>query len=206
MATIKTRIGPADHGRPMSLDEFREADEEPGYRYELSKGVVDVVEVPNDPHRQIVWNLEKTFVRYDLTHPGVILCGGGGGEFQLALEDMASQRHPDAGVVLRGTPPDARGRRQPSLVVEVVSSGSEHRDYEEKRQDYQTFGSREYWIVDPALQQVTVLVRHDSPAGPSWRERIFRGEEPILSEVLPGLAGTVAELWIDADLDTNGAG
>ena len=106
MSTLKTRIGPLDNGRSMSLDEFRDAEGIPGYRYELAKGVVEVVQVPNDPHRQIVWNLDKLFFRYDLTHPGVILCGGGGGEFQLIVEPMASERHPDAGVVLRGTPPD----------------------------------------------------------------------------------------------------
>ena len=38
MATIATRIGPADHGRAMSLEEFLEAEEEPGYRCELARG------------------------------------------------------------------------------------------------------------------------------------------------------------------------
>ena len=48
MATTTIRIGPADHGRTMTLEEFREADEEPGYRYELARGVLEVTEVPND--------------------------------------------------------------------------------------------------------------------------------------------------------------
>ena len=34
-ATSTIRIGPADHGRTMSLDEFIEAELEEGYRYEL---------------------------------------------------------------------------------------------------------------------------------------------------------------------------
>ena len=34
MSVVKLRIGPADHGRPMTLDELLEAEEEPGYRYE----------------------------------------------------------------------------------------------------------------------------------------------------------------------------
>ena len=38
MSTTRIQIGPADHGRRMTLDEFREADEEPGYRYELAGG------------------------------------------------------------------------------------------------------------------------------------------------------------------------
>ena len=31
------RIGPADHGRRMSLQEFLDAEEEEGYRYELAR-------------------------------------------------------------------------------------------------------------------------------------------------------------------------
>ena len=51
------RIGPADNGRVMSLEEFREAEVEEGYRYELARGVLEVSEVPNDPHGKIVWNI-----------------------------------------------------------------------------------------------------------------------------------------------------
>lgn len=39
MASIATPLGPADHGRVMSLDEFLEAEEEPGYLCELARGV-----------------------------------------------------------------------------------------------------------------------------------------------------------------------
>ena len=59
MATVTStmRIGPADHGRLMTLEEFQEAEEEEGYRYELARGVLEVTEVPNDPHGVVVWNL-----------------------------------------------------------------------------------------------------------------------------------------------------
>jgi hypothetical protein len=52
----RLRIGPADHGRVMTLEEFREAEEEQGYRYELARGVLEVSEVPNDPHGVVVCN------------------------------------------------------------------------------------------------------------------------------------------------------
>ena len=38
------RVGLADHGRTMTLEEFREAEEEDGYRYELARGVLEVGE------------------------------------------------------------------------------------------------------------------------------------------------------------------
>ena len=50
MATVNAiRIGPADHGRKMTLEEFREAEEEGGYCYELARGVLEVTYVPGEP-------------------------------------------------------------------------------------------------------------------------------------------------------------
>src|SRR5215210_6877066 len=129
MATVALRIGPADHGRAMTLEEFLEAEEEPGYRYELARGVLEVTEVPNDPHGQIVSNLHWAFVDYLRQHPGSIRRTGGAGEFRLWIPGMVSGRNPDLAIVFHGTPPDARGRRPPGLVVEVVSEGGEGRDY-----------------------------------------------------------------------------
>jgi Uma2 family endonuclease len=197
MATITNRIGPADHGRAMTLDEFREAEEEPGYRYELARGVLEVTEVPNDPHGQIVWNLHRAFVAYDLAHPGLILRYGGASEFRLWLPGMMSGRNPDAAVVLRGTPRDERGRRPPVLAIEVVSEGGATRDYETKRQEYLVYGLREYWIVDPQTRCVTVLSRD----GDVWVERLFQGDQTIETRVLPGFVGRVADLWLDAEAD-----
>ena len=38
MSTVQSKLGPADHGRAMTLDEFDDADYEPGYKYELIDG------------------------------------------------------------------------------------------------------------------------------------------------------------------------
>ena len=69
MATINTllRIGPADNSRVMSLEEFREAEVEEGYRYELARGVLEVTEVPDDDHGQIVCNLYSMIRDYAQT-------------------------------------------------------------------------------------------------------------------------------------------
>jgi hypothetical protein len=52
MATLALtkRIGPADSGRLMTLDEFREAEVDEGCLYELARGILEVSEVPSDPH------------------------------------------------------------------------------------------------------------------------------------------------------------
>ena len=194
MATVTTplRIGPADRGRAMTLEEFLDADVKEGYRYELARGVLEVNQVANDPHGDVVCNLYRGVARYDERHPGMIHSFGGGSEFQFIIPGLASGRNPDLGVVLRGAPRDWRGRRLPALAAEVVSRGSITRDYQAKREEYLAYGLLEYWIVDPMERKVTVLTRR----GDIWSEAVFRGDQVIASLVLPGFATTVAELWV----------
>ena len=191
MSMVQLRIGPADHGRRLSLDEFREADEAEGYRYELAAGVLEVTEVPGTVHRRVVGNLYRAIARYDQDHPGIVETFGGGAEFRLWITGRASGRNPDLGVVLEGTPPDARGRTQPALVAEVVSKSSALRDCETKRLEYLLFGIREYWIVDPLSRRVTVLIRAEE----AWTEHVAQGDRPLPSQVLPGLACRALDLW-----------
>jgi len=65
MATVAPplRIGPADDGRMMSLEEFRETEELDEYRYELARGVLEVTDVPNDSHCVVVCNLYHAISR-----------------------------------------------------------------------------------------------------------------------------------------------
>jgi Uma2 family endonuclease len=197
MATVAAPlcVSPADHGRTMTLEEFREAEETDGYRYELARGVLEVSEVPNEPHRVVVCNLYRAVNRFEERHSGVIHSYGGGNEFRFWLPGLISGRNPDLGVVLRGAAKDWRGRRVPALAAEVVSRRSIKRDYETKREEYLAYGLLEYWIVDPLKLQVTVLTRR----GDVWDEAVFRDEQVIVSLILPGFATTVAELWAGID-------
>ena len=195
MATIATRIGPADHGRAMTLQEFLDAEVEEGYRYELARGVLEVTNVPNDPHGQVVYNIYRIVVKYDADHPGVILRSGGGNEFQLLLPGMSSGRNPDFSNALHGAPRNYRRRRDPVLVAEIVSEDSVDRDYRVKREEYLAFGILEYWIIDLLERKLTLLIRD----GDTWVERVLKGDQPIPSLVLPGLEATVADLWKDLE-------
>ncbi|MGO9463869.1 MAG: Uma2 family endonuclease [Isosphaeraceae bacterium] len=202
MSTVKFRIGPRDAGRKMSLEEFREVEGEPGYLYELARGVLEVVEIPADDHGQIVDNLHEMISRYRRLHPGLIRRICHGSDIRLLIPELDSDRHPDLAIVFRSAPKSDRGRQVPQLVSEVVSPGARarRRDYEEKAEEFLRMGIDEYWIVDPKLQGVTVLTRVDDPAGPRWNERYFAGDDMIESALLADFQGRVSELWIDAEI------
>jgi Uma2 family endonuclease len=193
MATIAhPRIGPADHGRPMTLDEFIDADFEEGWLYELARGVIDVTEVPLPKHGRIVRRLAQLFILYDIEHPGVIDYGAGGGECRLRLPGMQSDRHPDQAIYLSPQPQgrDPWRRWVPHIVVEVVSRGGQDRDYVEKREEYLRAGVAEYWILDPFKRQMLVLRR----VADVWEEQVVTADATYRTDLLPGLEVRPREL------------
>ena len=50
----------------------------------------------------------------------------------------------------------------PDLLVEVVSKGSVVRDYVEKKNDFEAFGVKEYWLIDPLNETIIVYSLQDN--------------------------------------------
>jgi Uma2 family endonuclease len=190
--SLDLRIGPADHGRRMSLPQFAKAHGRPGHRYELNRGVVQVVDVPGLPHGDVLYRLDLQLIPWEADHPGAVRFHAPGDRCALRLPGMQSERHPDLALYLR-PPPDARDpweRWIPEIVVEVVSPGGEDRDYEEKRHEYLAVGVQEYWIIDPARGAMIVLIR----TGDVWREE--HPPQVYSTPLLPGLAVDIARLFV----------
>jgi Uma2 family endonuclease len=186
MATATRRkLGPADNGQRMTLDEFLDAEWHEGWLYELARGVVVVTEVPGMPHGMVVWRVSTLFGAYEAANPDRITYRGGGMESRIRLPGMQSDRHPDQAVYLTHPPRGPRpwARWVPAIVVEVVSRGGEHRDYVEKREEYLRFGVLEYWIFDRFKGQMLVLRRE----GDTWREVPVSLDATYETELLPGL-------------------
>lgn len=201
MATTRSRISLADHGRKMTLEEFREADEEPGYLYELARGVLRVIDFPGDYHSQVIHNVHEAFSDCRRVQPYSILWVGHGSDIRLIIPELESDRHPDLAVVFRDAARTARGRQIPALIVEVVSPGkrAQKRDFEDKREEYLNLGIREYWTVDPLTRRVVILNRRGEATCPAWESREFHEDDVIVSELLPGFEGRVSEFWLDLE-------
>ncbi len=179
------RIGPDSDGQPMSLDDFARSEGEPGYVYELNRGVVVVVRVPGMPHGRNVRVFMKSLEAYDTDHPGVIDYIAGGSNTAVRMPKMQTERHPDVSVYLLRPPVDSDQPWDfwtPDIVIEVVSKGGERRDYDEKRDDYLAAGVRLYWIVDPRRRTITVLTRQ----GDAWSEQVLDEHAALTTPLLPG--------------------
>jgi Uma2 family endonuclease len=179
------KVGPSDNGRRMSLDDFDEAEVQPGFHYELSRGVITVSDVPDARHFAMVNEVRRQLSKYDLEHPGEIFGIAGGGECKIPLQEVQSERHPDLAVYK--TPPPGEGNVWgmwiPEIVIEVISSQSRHRDYEEKPDEYLQFGISEYWIIDEEKRKMVVLKRSRG----EWQEQSIKPPKIYKPNLLPGL-------------------
>ncbi len=185
MLKAAIKVGPADHGRRMSLADFDHAEVQEGYLYELGRGVIVVSDVPKKRHLFQVLSIRDQLFEYKLAQPGGIQVVASGSECKILVAGYESERHPDLSVY-KTLPPEGEeiwSTWIPELVIEVVSPGSKSRDYQEKREEYLAFGVLEYWIFDAGKQEMLVLQR---VAG-RWRERIVRPGEVYKTRLLPGL-------------------
>src|SRR5437868_3236255 len=98
------KVGPADHGKRMSLEDFDKAEAQEGHLYELSRGVIDVSAVPGPKHFAQVDEARQQLAEYRASHREAIYRIGGGSECKLLLWDLDSERHPDITVYCDSPP------------------------------------------------------------------------------------------------------
>ncbi|MCP2728450.1 Uma2 family endonuclease [Limnofasciculus baicalensis] len=178
----------------MTLTEFLNYDDGTDTKYELENGELIKMPSESDLNQRIAIFLLIYFSQLGI--PSYRLRIG----IELAVSSAsASVRLPDLvvlseelavalegasrSIVLMDMPP-------PLLVVEVVSPNQEKRDYRYKRTEYSARGIAEYWIIDPILQQVTVLEWVEG----LYEEKVYKGDNVIASPILGNLTLTAAQL------------
>jgi hypothetical protein len=179
------KLGPTDHGRRMRLADFDQAETDEGCLVELSRGIIVVSQVPEPRHFAVVNGTRRLIQAYDLDHPGRIYGIASGGECKFFLPDWDSESHPDL-AVYTSAPPRGKNvwaRWIPDVVIEVISPGSEERDYILKKEEYLAFGIKEYWILDLERRELLVMRRVRN----RWVERSIQPPEHYECRVLPGL-------------------
>jgi Uma2 family endonuclease len=199
MQKTAIQIGPQDNGRHMSLEDFDLAEGQPGYLYELSRGVITVMDVPNSRHLAQVDTIREQFSRYRTKHPNQIHRIAHGSDCKILLADLQSERHPDL-AIYKTPPPEEENIWStwvPEIVIEVVSGQSRHRDYEEKPEEYLQFGVKEYWILDAEKGEMLV---HKRSRG-RWSQQIIRPPKLYKTALLPEFEFSCALVLEAAEAD-----
>ena len=186
MTTTAVKLGPMDHGRPMRLREFEHVEVQPGYLYELARGVIIVSDIPNAPHTRQLITIRRQLSVYELAHPDVIYAILGGGECKILVDRFESERHPDLAIYMTPLPAEDSTAWEhwiSEIVIEIVSPDSVLRDYQEKPEEYLQFGVKEYWIFDAVRGEMHVYRR----ARGRWTEQLVCPPAMYRTNLLPGL-------------------
>ena len=127
-----------------------------GERAELIDGKIYYVDPPSKTHQRISGRLYQAIANYIDSRDGK--CEVYAAPFAVFLnEDDKNYVEPDISVICDQSKLDEKGCHDaPDWLIEIVSSSSRSRDYFAKLFKYRMAGAREYWIVDPEKQMVTV--------------------------------------------------
>ena len=127
-----------------------------GVRTELIDGKIYYMAPPNTKHQRLVHFFEREIGNYIQNRKGE--CEVFPAPFAVFLnKDDINYVEPDISIICDKTKLDEMGYHgAPDWIIEIVSPGNKPMDYFTKLFKYRTAGVREYWIVDPAKEMVTV--------------------------------------------------
>ncbi len=127
-----------------------------GQRAELIDGQMYMMAPPNTNHQKISWKLHQEIGNYISSKGGN--CEVYAAPFAVFLnEDDINYVEPDISVICDINKMNEKGcNGAPDWIIEIVSPSSQQMDYGIKLFKYRTAKVREYWIVNPLKQTVTV--------------------------------------------------
>jgi Uma2 family endonuclease len=191
MKTI-VKIGPADHGRPMTLEEFQVASTTEGHQYELIDGRLYVSPLPNLPQGLIEAWILTVLARYSWMRPDVINFVYSKARVFVPGRPGVTNPEPDV-AAYRDFPHDipfselAWQDVSPVLVVEVLSLDDPKKDLDRNVQLYlQVPSIKEYWVLDsrPEGADRPHLLVHRRWRG-QWRRLSFAPGQTYTTRLLP---------------------
>ena len=162
-----------------------------GTSAELIDGKLYDMAPPSRIHQQLVMELAGTIREYIKKNHGN--CQVYPAPFAVNLDaDDKDWIEPDISVICDPNKLTDRGcSGAPDLIIEIVSPSSRKMDYSLKNTIYSQADVREYWIVDPVKERVTVY-HYEEDAAPT----IYTFMQPITVGIYKDLTITITDLLI----------
>jgi Uma2 family endonuclease len=191
MSTV-VKIGPEDHGRPMSFEEYLAGDYQQGYHYELIDGRLYVSPEANLPEDSVeTWLLPKVH-EYAKKHPEVINYVTNKARVFVPRRPGITAPEPDL-AAYHDFPvhlPFRKRRWQdvsPILIGEILTISDPAKDLIRNVELYLLVPSiREYWLFDTREDPEQPLLRVYRRHGKKWRIQEFAFGETYTTSLLPG--------------------
>ena len=184
-------LGPADGGRPVTAEEFAEAEFEGPWRYEREGGALLVMSPEGQRHHDDSRPWRRALNRFWIEHPEVVEDVVQGAWIRV---DGGTDRLGDIAVYrVSAHPVPPIPDRVPDLVFEIVSPDrdSRGRDYVIKPREYRRLGVREHVVIDRFRKRVTVFEH----AAKGDRKRVLRPGDIYTTPLLPGLEIVLDEVF-----------
>src|SRR5579872_3100066 len=182
MASVQLKLGQKDHGSPLTLDEFDEAEFEPGFKYEIIDGRLYVSNEPNFPENILEnWLFIKLIAysgqRQDIINYVTV-------KSRLFIHSRRKPTVPEPDIAAYCNLPLDKPFKEihwrdlgPILVGELLVDGDPRKDLERNRKLYLEAPSiREYWILDG----------RENPNEPAMIQHRRFGKRWIVKEFLCG--------------------
>ena len=157
---------------------------------EFVDGVLEFLPMPTEFHQILVMYFCNA-IQAIVCDKGLVLPAG----LRVRVR-LGKIREPDVVLMLHENRSKRSNRvwQGADLAVEIVSEDDPKRDYENKRDDYASAGIREYWIVDPHDESVTLLCLEEGKQSYTEVGR-FQGHELCQSRLLSDLKLTPKEIF-----------
>jgi Uma2 family endonuclease len=103
----------------------------------------------------------QLFNHFEATQTGEVFIA----PFDIYFDNESNVVQPDIIVILKGNDiikPDGYAHGVPDLLIEILSPGNRDHDLVKKKNLYEKFGVKEYWIVDPTSKHCLGFVLSNS--------------------------------------------
>jgi Uma2 family endonuclease len=175
-----------------TYEDYLELDD--GIRYEIIKGELSMVPAPSLYHQRLSRKIEMIFIEYIEKH-------NLGEIFDAPVDVILDEQNtvqPDIVFVASENSHILKYKGifgAPDLIVEIISPSSVYRDTHEKKNLYEKFDVKEYWIVDMGNVAIEVFTLQNQKyelfsfvaEKGSVKSKIIEGFELDITKIMPNL-------------------
>ncbi|MBU0568386.1 Uma2 family endonuclease [bacterium] len=158
-------------------------------RWELIDGIAyDMSPAPSRWHQEIVGELYRQISNYLLNKPCQVYVAPFDvrlPEFDEANEEIETVVQPDIVIVCDKNKLDRAGcRGAPDILIEILSPYTAKKDLVTKYHLYERHKVKQYWIFDPATEEVVVFMLKGDKYG---EPKEYKKEDKVRVDILPDL-------------------